>query len=77
MGLSPPTIETPHGWLVIYHCVKHTAAGCLYRLGLALFDLHAPERCLRRGVGVCARRTVGTARRCGQCGLSLRLYDCA
>ncbi len=49
IGLSPPPIETPHGWLVIYHGVKHTAAGCIYRLGLALFDLHAPERCLQRG----------------------------
>jgi predicted GH43/DUF377 family glycosyl hydrolase len=49
IGLSPPPIETPHGWLVIYHGVKHTAAGCIYRLGLALFDLHMPERCLKRG----------------------------
>ncbi len=49
IGLSPPPIETPEGWLVIYHGVKQTAAGCLYRLGLALFDLHSPERCLRRG----------------------------
>lgn len=49
VGLSPPPIETTQGWLVIYHGVKHTAAGCLYRLGLALFDLHRPERCLKRG----------------------------
>lgn len=49
IGLSPPPIETRDGWLVIYHGVKHNAAGCLYRLGLALFDLHTPERCLRRG----------------------------
>jgi beta-1,2-mannobiose phosphorylase / 1,2-beta-oligomannan phosphorylase len=49
IGLSPPPIETPQGWLVIYHGVRHTAAGCLYRLGLALFDLHTPERCLKRG----------------------------
>lgn len=48
IGLSPPPIETPQGWLVIYHGVKHTAAGCIYRLGLALFDLHSPERCLKR-----------------------------
>ncbi len=48
IGLSPPPIETPHGWLVIYHGVKHTAAGCIYRLGLALFDLHRPERCIKR-----------------------------
>lgn len=49
IGLSTPPIETSRGWLVIYHGVRRTAAGCLYRLGLALFDLHAPERCLKRG----------------------------
>jgi predicted GH43/DUF377 family glycosyl hydrolase len=48
IGLSPPPIETPQGWLVIYHGVRQTASGCLYRLGLALFDLHTPERCLIR-----------------------------
>ncbi len=49
IGLSPPPIETPEGWLLIYHGVRQTAAGCLYRLGLALFDLEVPERCLLRG----------------------------
>lgn len=49
IGLSPPPIQTPQGWLVIYHGVRMTAGGCLYRLGLALFDLEAPERCLARG----------------------------
>ena len=49
IGLSPPPIETPRGWLMIYHGVRHTAAGCLYRLGLALFELDEPERCLLRG----------------------------
>jgi predicted GH43/DUF377 family glycosyl hydrolase len=49
IGLSPPPIETPQGWLVIYHGVRHTAAGSIYRLGIALFDLHAPEHCLIRG----------------------------
>jgi predicted GH43/DUF377 family glycosyl hydrolase len=49
IGLSPPPIETERGWLVIYHGVRMTAAGCLYRIGLALFDLHAPELCLKRG----------------------------
>jgi predicted GH43/DUF377 family glycosyl hydrolase len=48
IGLSPPPIETPQGWLVIYHGVRHASAGPLYRLGLALFDLKAPEICLRR-----------------------------
>jgi len=49
IGLSPPPIETPRGWLVIYHGVRATAGGSIYRLGLALFDLHEPERCLTRG----------------------------
>ncbi len=49
IGLSPPPIETPQGWLMIYHGVRMTGAGCLYRLGLALFDLQSPERCLKRG----------------------------
>jgi predicted GH43/DUF377 family glycosyl hydrolase len=48
IGLSSPPIETPQGWLVIYHGVRQTAAGSLYRLGLALFDLHTPESCLKR-----------------------------
>ncbi len=42
-------METSEGWLVIYHGVHTTAAGALYRLGLALFDLQSPEHCLRRG----------------------------
>ncbi len=49
IGLGPPPIETPQGWLIIYHGVRHTPSGCLYRLGLALFDLQTPERCLQRG----------------------------
>ena len=49
IGLSPPPIETPQGWLVIYHGVRMTAAGCIYRLGLALFDRDQPERLLKRG----------------------------
>jgi len=47
IGLSPPPIETPQGWLVIYHGVRQNAAGAIYRLGLALFDLSTPERCLK------------------------------
>ncbi len=49
IGLSPPPIETPQGWLMIYHGVRQTAAGSIYRLGLALFDLQQPELCLKRG----------------------------
>ena len=49
VGLSPPLIETSRGWLMIYHGVRQTAAGCLYRTGVALFDLNAPDQCIRRG----------------------------
>ena len=49
IGLSPPLIETDRGWLMIYHGVRHTPSGCLYRIGLALFDLQRPGTCLRRG----------------------------
>jgi predicted GH43/DUF377 family glycosyl hydrolase len=49
IGLSCPLIETPQGWLGIYHGVKRNAGGAIYRLGLALFDLEAPGKCLRRG----------------------------
>jgi predicted GH43/DUF377 family glycosyl hydrolase len=34
---------------MMYHGVRQTAAGAIYRLGLALFDLEAPEVCLKRG----------------------------
>ena len=49
VGLSPPLIETDRGWLMIYHGVRSNAAGSLYRLGVALFDLDRPDVLLRRG----------------------------
>jgi len=49
VGLTAPPIETPRGWLMLYHGVRHTASGALYRVGLALFALDEPERCLLRG----------------------------
>ncbi len=49
IGLSPPPIATEEGWLLIYHGVRITPGGCLYRLGVALFETDHPERCLRRG----------------------------
>ncbi len=49
VGLSPPLIETPRGWLMVYHGVRQTVAGGIYRLGLALLDLEHPEHCLLRG----------------------------
>jgi predicted GH43/DUF377 family glycosyl hydrolase len=49
VGLSPPLIETPRGWLMLYHGVRHTASGSLYRIGVALLDLEQPDHCLLRG----------------------------
>jgi predicted GH43/DUF377 family glycosyl hydrolase len=49
IGLSPPLIETEHGWLMIYHGVRRTASGAIYRVGLALLDLDHPEQTLLRG----------------------------
>jgi len=48
IGLSPPPIETAEGWLFIYHGVRQTPSGCIYRLGLTLMDLENPERGIRR-----------------------------
>jgi predicted GH43/DUF377 family glycosyl hydrolase len=49
IGLSPPPIETDEGWLMLYHGVRRTPAGCLYRHGLALLDRNDPTKCLLRG----------------------------
>ena len=48
IGLGPPPIETSEGWLIIYHGVRDTAAGSLYRLGLALLDLDDPSIVIKR-----------------------------
>jgi predicted GH43/DUF377 family glycosyl hydrolase len=49
VGLSPPLIETPRGWLMLYHGVRQTASGSLYRLGAALFSLDDFGVVLARG----------------------------
>ena len=49
IGLCSPPIETAKGWLVLYHGVRQTASGSIYRLGLALFDIERPDICLQRG----------------------------
>jgi predicted GH43/DUF377 family glycosyl hydrolase len=48
IGMGPPPLETEHGWLVVYHGVRQTVAGGLYRAGLALLDLDDPAVVLRR-----------------------------
>lgn len=48
VGLSAQPLETPDGWLILYHGMRQTAAGAIYRLGLALLDLENPFKILRR-----------------------------
>jgi len=48
VGLGPPPIETPEGWLIIYHGVRITASGSLYRVGAALLDLNDPRKIIHR-----------------------------
>lgn len=48
IGMGPPPMETPEGWLVIYHGVRQTVAGALYRVGLVLLDLEEPTKVIRR-----------------------------
>jgi predicted GH43/DUF377 family glycosyl hydrolase len=48
IGLCPPPMLTDLGWLLLYHGVRITAAGSLYRLGLALLAKDDPSRVLAR-----------------------------
>ena len=49
VGLAGPPIETAEGWLIMYHGVRTTASGALYRVGLALLDLENPLKVILRG----------------------------
>lgn len=48
IGLGPQPIETSEGWLIIYHGVRTTASGSIYRIGLALLDLDDPCKVIYR-----------------------------
>ena len=48
IGAGPVPIETPDGWLMIYHAVMDTCNGFVYSLGAALLDLEEPWRVLYR-----------------------------
>lgn len=48
IGLAAPPIETAEGWILLYHGVRQTASGSIYRLGLALLDLDNPIKVLHR-----------------------------
>lgn len=48
IGACAPPIETEYGWLEIYHGVKNTSAGPIYRMGAVLLDLETPSKVLGR-----------------------------
>ena len=48
LGLCPQPLETPEGWLIMYHGVRETCSGGIYRVGLALLDLKEPWKVKRR-----------------------------
>ena len=49
VGAGPVPIETPEGWLLLYHGVLTSCNGFVYSMGAALLDRERPWRVLRRG----------------------------
>jgi len=48
VGASAQPIETKYGWLEIYHGVRATSHGPVYRLGAAMLDINDPSEVLCR-----------------------------
>ncbi len=48
VGAGPTPIETPDGWLLLYHGVLTSCNGFVYSMGAALLDLEQPWRVLGR-----------------------------
>jgi len=48
VGASVPPIELEEGWLEIYHGVKMTSAGPIYRIGTIVLDKENPAKVLCR-----------------------------
>ena len=46
--MGPPPIETPHGWLALYHGVKQMVATSIYRVGLVCSTWTTRRKVLRR-----------------------------
>jgi predicted GH43/DUF377 family glycosyl hydrolase len=49
IGLCTAPMLTDRGWLVLYHGVRTTASGSIYRLGAALLDTENPGHVVLRG----------------------------
>ena len=48
VGAGPTPIETPEGWLLIYHGVLTSCNGFVYSMGAALLDLDEPWKVIAR-----------------------------
>jgi len=48
IGASAPPIPTDRGWLEVYHGVKMTSAGPIYRIGTAMLDRDDPTKVVGR-----------------------------
>lgn len=48
IGAGAPPIELDYGWLEIYHGVKTTSFGPIYRMGAVLLDLENPAKVIAR-----------------------------
>jgi beta-1,4-mannooligosaccharide/beta-1,4-mannosyl-N-acetylglucosamine phosphorylase len=44
LGISTPPVKTDRGWFTLYHGVRETASGRLYRIGAMLLDLNDPSQ---------------------------------
>jgi predicted GH43/DUF377 family glycosyl hydrolase len=50
IGASAPPIPTRFGWLEVYHGVKMTSAGPIYRIGAVMLDRKDPAKVLGRSL---------------------------
>lgn len=48
VGGGGPPLETPYGWLFVYHAVEETEDGRVYHAALALLDLEDPTRVIAK-----------------------------
>ncbi|MCA9907707.1 MAG: glycosidase, partial [Anaerolineae bacterium] len=48
IGAGPTPIETPEGWLLIYHGVLTSCNGYVYSMGAAMLDLEQPWKVIYR-----------------------------
>jgi beta-1,4-mannooligosaccharide/beta-1,4-mannosyl-N-acetylglucosamine phosphorylase len=59
VGAGPTPIETPQGWLLLYHGVLTSCNGFVYSMGAALLDFEQPWRVVARAadylLAPCAR----------------------